>query len=59
MIYFRYIALENGDLSIENVNPSDSGVFQCFATNPAGEKNAATWLRVLSMYQGNMSFYNG
>ena len=33
---------------IDPLELADSGIFQCFATNDAGETNGATWLRVVS-----------
>ena len=46
--YFRYKVLDSGSIEISYVRTADSGMFQCFATNDAGEVNAATWLKILS-----------
>lgn len=42
----RYQVLNNGSLRLTNATASDSGVFQCFVVNDAGELSAATWLAV-------------
>ena len=47
-IYFRYQVLESGTIEIADVRTADSGMYQCFASNDAGEVNAATWLKILS-----------
>ena len=44
----RYSQHPNGNLLIDPLELADSGIFQCFATNDAGETNGATWLRVVS-----------
>lgn len=41
--------MDSGSLQITDVRTSDSAMYQCFATNNAGEVNAATWLKILSM----------
>ena len=46
----RYSLPGNGSLVISTAFLEDSGVFQCFALNTAGEGMAATWLRVTSMH---------
>jgi len=46
----RYSLLGNGSLVISRAFLADSGVFQCFASNVAGEVTAAIWLRVTSMH---------
>ena len=46
--YFRYQVLESGTIEISDVRTADSGMYQCFAGNDAGEVNAATWLKILS-----------
>ena len=47
--------MSSGNLEITDVRTADSGMFQCFARNPAGEVNAATWLKILSMLLNNTS----
>lgn len=47
-IAFRVTISSTGRLSIAGVTPLDSGVFQCFVSNDAGQINAATWLKVVS-----------
>lgn len=42
----RYQLASNGSLRLLNVTASDSGVFQCFVTNSAGELSTSTWLWV-------------
>ena len=44
----RYSINSTGTLHIDEVNPTDSGMFQCFVSNEAGDIDAATWLKVLS-----------
>ncbi|XP_071105902.1 protein sidekick-2-like isoform X1 [Haliotis cracherodii] len=44
----RYRDLGNGTLIIESIDLPDSGVFQCIASNGAGEVSASTWLKVNS-----------
>ncbi|XP_043206047.1 protein sidekick-like, partial [Amphibalanus amphitrite] len=44
----RYSLTANGSLVIRNLKISDTGMYQCTATNPAGEHTAYTWLRVKS-----------
>ncbi|KAG7459979.1 hypothetical protein MATL_G00216340 [Megalops atlanticus] len=45
----RYRVLSSMGLQIRRVQPSDAGIFQCFARNPAGEAQAHTYLDVTSM----------
>jgi len=45
---FRYLVLSSGNLQISSAESDDSGMFQCFVTNEAGEINRATWVRVRS-----------
>lgn len=42
----RYQLASNGSLKLLNVTTSDSGVFQCFVTNSAGELSTSIWLWV-------------
>ncbi|BFZ02837.1 hypothetical protein BsWGS_05876 [Bradybaena similaris] len=44
----RYQIDRNNTLSIANVDSPDSGVYQCFAVNEAGESATYTWLLVNS-----------
>lgn len=45
----RYKVLLNGSLQIQGLQPDDSGIFQCFARNDAGETQSRTFLDVTSM----------
>ena len=47
-IYFRYQVLESGSIEILDARSADSGMYQCFTSNDAGEVNAATWLKIVS-----------
>nr|XP_045601913.1 protein sidekick-like isoform X1 [Procambarus clarkii] len=42
----RYRVLLNGSLAISAVHINDTGMYQCLATNVAGETSAYTWLKV-------------
>ncbi|XP_046403358.1 protein sidekick [Ischnura elegans] len=42
----RYVVAEDGSLQIRKLRMEDSGMFQCIATNDAGEESLTTWLRV-------------
>jgi len=50
MLMCSYNLSGNGSLIISRARLEDSGVFQCFASNAAGEVTAATWLRISSMH---------
>jgi len=39
---------ESGALTVSYLRAQDSGMYQCWASNPAGEVNAYTWLKVKS-----------
>ncbi|XP_053132291.1 protein sidekick-1 isoform X2 [Hemicordylus capensis] len=45
----RYKVLLNGSLQIERLQPDDSGIFQCFAKNEAGEVQSHTFLDVTNI----------
>ncbi|KAJ8253833.1 hypothetical protein COCON_G00204450 [Conger conger] len=45
----RYRVMSSLGLQIRRVQPSDAGIFQCFARNSAGEIQAHTYLDVTSM----------
>ncbi|XP_052122730.1 protein sidekick [Frankliniella occidentalis] len=47
----RYIMEVDGSLVVKKVQMEDSGMFQCFATNEAGEDSISLWLRVKSSKQ--------
>ena len=49
-IFFRYRVLMNGSLAISSVQINDTGMFQCLASNPAGETSSYTWLKIKSKY---------
>lgn len=44
-----YKKRDDNTLVIEKVDLEDSGVFQCLASNEAGEKSSYAWIRVKSM----------
>lgn len=46
----RYHVLAGGSLQINGLLPDDTGMFQCFARNAAGEVQTNTYLAVTSMY---------
>ncbi|XP_076288638.1 sidekick cell adhesion molecule isoform X2 [Lasioglossum baleicum] len=41
----RYTMEEDGSLTIKKLTMSDSGMFQCLASNEAGEASSSTWLK--------------
>ncbi|XP_076674857.1 sidekick cell adhesion molecule isoform X2 [Andrena cerasifolii] len=41
----RYAMEEDGSLTIKKLTMSDSGMFQCLASNEAGEASSYTWLK--------------
>ncbi|XP_054086564.1 protein sidekick isoform X3 [Zeugodacus cucurbitae] len=47
----KYSLQEDNSLSIKKLTLQDSAMFQCLASNEAGEKSAYTWLRVKSSMQ--------
>lgn len=44
----HYIVQEDNSLVIKKLSMDDSAMFQCLASNEAGEKSSYTWLRVKS-----------
>lgn len=44
----RYRVLLGGSLQVNGLLPDDTGMFQCFARNPAGEVQTNTYLAVTS-----------
>ena len=42
----RLSVTQAGSLVINNLDLSDSGMYQCFATNDAGETKQSTWIKV-------------
>ncbi|KAF0882889.1 SDK1 protein, partial [Crocuta crocuta] len=45
----RYKMLSSGGLHIQNLQPEDSGIFQCFASNEGGEIQTYTYLDVTNV----------
>uniref|UniRef100_A0A673TFD6 Sidekick cell adhesion molecule 1 n=1 Tax=Suricata suricatta TaxID=37032 RepID=A0A673TFD6_SURSU len=45
----RYKMLPSGGLHIQNLQPEDSGIFQCFASNEGGELQTHTYLDVTNV----------
>lgn len=45
-----YIVQEDNSLVIKKLSMDDSAMFQCLASNDAGEKSSYTWLRVKSKF---------
>ncbi|KYM76056.1 Protein sidekick [Atta colombica] len=41
----RYLMEEDGSLTIKKLSMDDSGMFQCLASNEAGESSSYTWLK--------------
>ncbi|XP_019697114.1 protein sidekick isoform X2 [Harpegnathos saltator] len=41
----RYVIEQDGSLTIKKLTMDDSGMFQCLASNEAGEASSYTWLR--------------
>ncbi|XP_039313553.1 protein sidekick isoform X8 [Solenopsis invicta] len=41
----RYVIEEDGSLTIKKLTMDDSGMFQCLASNEAGESSSYTWLK--------------
>ena len=52
IVHTRY-SMEGTSLQISDLEAEDTGMYQCFATNDAGETNRATYLRVFSKYYKN------
>lgn len=52
----RYTIDEDNSLKIKKLTMDDSAMFQCLASNEAGEKSSYTWLRVKSKYN-DFSYY--
>lgn len=48
--FFRYMVDDDNSLKIKKLTMDDSAMFQCLASNEAGEKSSYTWLRVKSKY---------
>ncbi|XP_067641974.1 protein sidekick isoform X2 [Eurosta solidaginis] len=44
----KYSMQDDNSLIIKRLTPKDAAMFQCLASNEAGEKSAYTWLRVKS-----------
>jgi len=47
-VFYRYIIEEDGSLTIKKLTMDDSGMFQCLASNDAGESSSYTWLKAKS-----------
>lgn len=50
----RYRVLVGGSLQVNGLLPDDTGMFQCFARNMAGEVQTNTYLAVTSEYSTNI-----
>lgn len=46
----RYFVAEDGSLKIQKLAMEDGGMFQCVASNSAGQATAYTWLKVKSTF---------
>ena len=46
----QYTLQEDGSLLIKKLRMEDTGMFQCLASNEAGEDSAYTWLKVKSEF---------
>ncbi|XP_045475699.1 protein sidekick [Harmonia axyridis] len=61
----RFALQEDNSLLIKRLKISDNGMYQCFATNPAGECSLSTWLRVktstpvMETYPQNVTVLDG
>lgn len=44
---------EDGSLKIQKLAMEDGGMFQCVASNSAGQATAYTWLKVKSKFYRN------
>ena len=53
--YPRYRVLVGGSLQVNGLLPDDTGMFQCFARNAAGEVQTNTYLAVTSECSRNFS----
>jgi hypothetical protein len=42
-LYNKHLFTQAGSLVINNLDLSDSGMYQCFATNDVGETKQSTW----------------
>ena len=49
--------ISSNDLKINFLRLEDSGMFQCSASNPAGDLVGYTWLRVKSKHQNITNLY--
>lgn len=52
----RYFVAEDGSLKIQKLAMEDGGMFQCVASNSAGQATAYTWLKVKSksLFKGKL-----
>ena len=48
--YSRYTVRDDNTLMIKKLTMDDSAMFQCLASNEAGEKSSYTWLKVKSKF---------
>lgn len=48
MIIFRFDIEDDGSLVIKKLTMDCAGMFQCLASNEAGESSSYTWLKVKS-----------
>lgn len=57
LVSFRYeISSDGSVLSVDKALLSDSGVFQCFATNDGGQIMVSTWLSIASEFHIRFDF---
>lgn len=54
----RFKIEEDNSLVVKTLRVEDSGMYQCWASNDAGENSIATWLKVKSEYCGFIYFFH-
>lgn len=53
---FSYTVQDDNSLIIKKLSMDDSAMFQCLASNEAGEISSYTWLRVKSKFVSHKYF---